>query len=71
MLHQAVSGMIENTHLAISLRSFCKRSRFIEAEALKIDIENRKVYLKNNISVGKRDTTANNINTHFSPIMII
>ena len=66
MLHEAMSGMIEPTHIAIPLRSFCKRARFVEAEVEKIDIEKRRVYLRNRISIGKIVTQSNEVYRYFS-----
>lgn len=53
MLHEVVSGMIETSHIAIPIRSFCKRARFIEAEVEKIDTEKKIVYLKNRVIGGR------------------
>jgi NADH dehydrogenase len=55
MLHEVISGMIETSHIAIPLRSFCKRARFIEADVENIDIEKRKIFLRNSISLGKNE----------------
>lgn len=55
MLHEVVSGMIETSHVAIPLRSFCKRARFVEADVEDIDLENKKISLKNGIVLGKGD----------------
>ncbi len=55
MLHEVISGMIETSHIAIPLRSVCKRARFIEAEVENIDIEKRTIFLKNNIKLGKNE----------------
>jgi NADH dehydrogenase len=55
MLHEVISGMIETSHIAIPLRSFCKRARFIEADVENIDIEKRKIFLRNSISLGKSE----------------
>ena len=55
MLHEVISGMIETSHIAIPLRSFCKRARFIEADVENIDIEKRKIFLKNSILLGKNE----------------
>ena len=55
MLHEVISGMIETSHIAIPLRSFCKRARFIEAEVENIDVEKRKVFLRNSIFLDKNN----------------
>jgi NADH dehydrogenase FAD-containing subunit len=53
MLHEVVSGMIETSHIAIPLRSFCRRARFFEADVEYVDIEERKIMLRNSILIGK------------------
>jgi NADH dehydrogenase len=53
MLHEVVSGMIETSHIAIPIRSFCKRARFIEAEVESIDTENKIICLKNRVIGGR------------------
>ena len=53
MLHEVVSGMIETSHIAIPLRSFCKRARFIEADVELIDIEKRKIFLKSSLPLSR------------------
>ena len=55
MLHEVISGMIETSHIAIPLRSFCKRSRFIEADVEDIDMEKKKILLRNSIFLDKID----------------
>lgn len=58
MLHEVVSGMVETSHIAIPLRSFCKRARFIEADVENIDIDKKKIFLRNSIILGKeKDAT--------------
>ncbi len=44
MLHEVLSGMIEASHIAIPLRSFCKRSRFVEADVENIDLEKKRYF---------------------------
>lgn len=53
MLHEVVSGMIETSHIAIPIRSFCKRARFIEAEVESIDQKNKVIFLKNRVIGGR------------------
>ncbi len=61
MLHEVISGMIETRHIAIPLRAVCKRARFIEAEVENIDIEKRKIFLKNTIVLGKNEDDKNSL----------
>ena len=49
MLHEVASGMIETRHVAVPLRSFCKRARFIEADVRAIDLENNNVKITNQL----------------------
>jgi NADH dehydrogenase len=65
MLHEVVSGMIETSHIAIPLRSFCKRARFFEAEVEHIDIEKRKIMLRNNIMVSRGESLDKDHFRHF------
>lgn len=58
MLHEVVSGMIETSHIAVPIRSFCKRARFIEAEVENINTENKTILLKNRV-IGGRMTNEN------------
>ncbi|MGD9535328.1 MAG: NAD(P)/FAD-dependent oxidoreductase [Candidatus Nitrosocosmicus sp.] len=61
MLHEVVSGMIETSHIAVPIRSFCKRARFVEAEVEKIDLENKTILLRNKV-IGGRIQNNNNKN---------
>lgn len=49
MLHEVSSGMIETRHVAVPLRSICKRARFIEADISNIDLNNRNVKVTNQL----------------------
>ncbi len=49
MLHEVSSGMIETRHVAVPLRSFCKRARFIEGDISYIDLENNNVKIINQL----------------------
>ena len=65
MLHEVVSGMIETSHIAIPLRSFCKRARFIEADVEFIDLEKRKIILKNSLPLSTDDSLDKDLFHHF------
>lgn len=43
MLPEVSSGMIETRHIVTSIRAFCKRARFYEADVESIDLENKQV----------------------------
>jgi NADH dehydrogenase len=65
MLHEVISGMIETSHIAIPLRSFCKRARFIEADVENIDLEKKEIFLKNSIVLGKGENFNKDPSRHF------
>lgn len=65
MLHEVVSGMVETSHIAIPLRSFCKRARFIEADVENIDIDKKKIFLRNNIILGEEKDATDDSFRHF------
>jgi NADH dehydrogenase len=65
MLHEVVSGMIETSHIAIPLRSFCKRARFFEADVEYVNMEERKIMLRNSILVGKGERLDKDHFRHF------
>ena len=65
MLHEVVSGMIETSHIAIPLRSFCKRARFIEADVELIDIEKRKIFLKSSLPLNRDNYLDKDLFHHF------
>src|SRR6476619_5203445 len=65
MLHEVVSGMIETSHIAIPLRSFCKRARFIEADVELIDIEKRKIFLKSSLPLSSDNYLDKDLFHHF------
>ena len=65
MLHEVVSGMIETSHIAIPLRSFCKRARFIEADVELIDIEKRKIFLKSSLPLSRDNYMDKDLFHHF------
>ena len=65
MLHEVVSGMIETSHIAIPLRSFCKRARFIEADVELIDIEKRKIFLKSSLPLSRDNYLDKDLFHHF------
>ncbi|HYO07021.1 MAG TPA: FAD-dependent oxidoreductase, partial [Phototrophicaceae bacterium] len=58
MLHEVISGMVETSHVAVPLRSFCKRARFIEADVERIDTEKREIRLRHGIFGGRRKETS-------------
>ena len=65
MLHEVISGMIETSHIAIPLRSFCKRAKFIEADIERIDIEKGKIFLRNSLFVSKGENFDKDPYRHF------
>ncbi len=65
MLHEVISGMIETSHIAIPLRSFCKRAKFIEADVERIDIEKGNIFLRNSLFVSKGENFDKDPYRHF------
>ena len=70
MLHEVISGMVETSHVAVPLRSFCKRARFIEADVERIDTEKRVIHLRNSIFGRRGKVTSDKDKDHYRHFQI-
>ncbi|MDR4490005.1 MAG: NAD(P)/FAD-dependent oxidoreductase [Candidatus Nitrosocosmicus sp.] len=62
MLPEIVSGTIESRHIVTPIRSFCKNSRFYEAQVKSLDFTQKQVTISHNI--GRHDVETDKIHEH-------
>lgn len=62
MLPEIVSGTIESRHIVTPIRSFCKNSRFYEAQVKSLDFTRKQVTISHNI--GRHDVETDKIHEH-------
>ena len=62
MLPEIVSGTIESRHIVTPIRSFCKNSRFYEAQVKSIDFTQKQVTISHNI--GRHEVETDKIHEH-------